>query len=259
MFDFIIINPPYAIGNKVIAEVVTHLKDNGKAVVIQPLSQYKNQKLFEHIETFELADPKIFGNAVITENLNISVVTKEKQNKYNWQELVLESCNQDYRKFYEWNIAHNRGIAMLTISYKPLSYFNPITDFIETSRSFSESSGSGFGKNGLGFQWNVLNNYTKINAEVGLIRLHNQREVKNLSKFWYNGKKWQSLCSKLILGVHVVHASREYYFAIPQIDWETIDQHPLWNTDVDAAVLDAMGLKWNIDKTVIVDKEQSVN
>ena len=251
---YVVMNPPFSLGNEIVNTVKEYLIDDGKAVVIQPLGEYKNKNLFEHIEQFELADPKIFGNAVITENLNISVVTKKKQNKYNWQELVLESCNQNYRLFYEWNIAHNRGIAMLTIAYKPLSYFNPITDFIETSRSFSESSGSGFGKNGLGFQWNVLNNYTKINAEVGLIRLRNQREVKNLSKFWYNGKKWQSLCSKLILGVHVVHASREYYFAIPQIDWENIDQHPLWNDDVDAAVLDTMGLKWDSNKEKIILK-----
>lgn len=253
-FSGMVINPPYAIGNKIIAEVVKHLTDDGKAVVIQPLSQYKNQKLFENIESFELADPKLFEDAVITENLNISVVTKNKQNKFIWQELVLESCDQNFRKFYDWNIEHNKDIAMLTVAYKPLSYFNPVTDFIETSRSFSESSGSGFGENGLGYKWNVLNDYTKVNAENGVIRLNNQRQVKNLAKFWYNDKKWQSLCSKLILGVHAVHASAEYFFAIPQIDWETIDQHPLWNTDVDAAVLDVMGLKWNEDKTVIIDK-----
>lgn len=251
---YIVMNPPFSLGNKIVNIVKNHLTDDGKAVVIQPLGEYKNQQLFEHIEQFELANPRIFGDAVITENLNISVVTKQKQNKYTWQELVLESCNQNYRKFYEWNIEHNQDIAMLTVAYKPLSYFNPITDFIETSRSFSESSGSGFGKNGLGYQWNVLNNYTKVNAENGVIRLNNQRQVKNLSKFWYNGKKWQSLCSKLILGVHAVHASKEYYFAIPQIDWETIDQHPLWNTDVDAAVLDFMGLKLDNAKEKIILK-----
>ena len=253
-FSGMVINPPYAIGNKIIAEVVKHLTDDGKAVVIQPLSQYKNQKLFENIESFELADPKLFEDAVITENLNISVVTKNKQNKFTWQELVLESCNQNFRKFYDWNVEHNRGIYMFQANYRPLSYFNPNTDFIETSRCFASAGGSGFGQNGLGYQWNILNNYTKVNAHNGLIRLQSQKEVKNLAKFWYNGKKSQSTCSRMILGVKLDEASSEYFFAIPQIDWETIDQHPLWNTDVDAAVLDVMGLKWNEDKTVIVDK-----
>lgn len=251
-FSGMVINPPFEFGNKINAEVIKHLTDDGRAVIIQPLNQYKGQKLYEHIGQFELADPKLFSDAVITENLNISIVTKKKQNRFTWQQLVLESCDQNFRKFYDWNIEHNKDIAMLTVAYKPLSYFNPVTDFIETSRSFSESSGSGFGENGLGYKWNVLNDYTKVNAENGVIRLNNQRQVKNLAKFWYNGKKWQSLCSKLILGVHAVHASSEYFFAIPQIDWETIDQHPLWNTDVDAAVLDTMGLKWNNDKTKIV-------
>lgn len=254
-FSGMVINPPYAIGNKIIAEVVKHLTDDGKAVVIQPLSQYKNQKLFENIESFELADPKLFEDAVITENLNISVVTKNKQNKFTWQELVLESCDQNFRKFYDWNIANNRGIAMKRQDGKKPKDFNINTDFLETSRSYQAMSGGGFGIKGRGYKWNVLNDYSEINnVHNGLIRFQNQRQVKNFAKFWYNGTKGNSTCSKLILGVHADSGSPDYFFAIPQIDWETIDQHPLWNTDVDAAVLDVMGLKWNEDKTVIIDK-----
>ena len=40
-------------------------------VCLQPLSQYKKKELYEHVETFELADPKLFEDAVITENLCI--------------------------------------------------------------------------------------------------------------------------------------------------------------------------------------------
>lgn len=249
-FDICISNPPFEFGNK----IFNVLKDKCEtSVVIMPLNQYKCKELFKHIEQFELADPKVF-DAVITENLNISVVKSNPVNKFDWKTLLFESCEIRFRKFYEWNIAHNRNIVMKTVAYKPLTYFNSTTDFIETSRSFSIDSGSGFGAKGLGYQWNVLNNYTKLPAEVGIIRFNNQKEVKNLAKFWYNGKKGCSLCSKLILGVHAVHASAEYYFTIPQIDWETIDQHPLWNTDVDAAVLDTMGLKWDDNKEFIILK-----
>ena len=34
-----------------------------------PLSQYKKKELYRHVETFELADPKLFEDAEITNNL----------------------------------------------------------------------------------------------------------------------------------------------------------------------------------------------
>lgn len=254
-FSGMVINPPYAIGNKIIAEVVKHLTDDGKAVVIQPLSQYKNQKLFENIESFELADPKLFEDAVITENLNISVVTKNKQNKFIWQELVLESCDQNFRKFYDWNIVNNRGIKMERKDYSNPQNFDVYKDFWETCKCFSSLGGGGFGSNGGGYQWNVLYNNSHMNAGVGMIRFNTKKEKDNFCKYWYKGGKGKELASRMALGIHMGGSvGPDTLLAIPQIDWETIDQHPLWNTDVDAAVLDVMGLKWNEDKTVIIDK-----
>lgn len=254
-FSGMVINPPYAIGNKIIAEVVKHLTDDGKAVVIQPLSQYKNQKLFENIESFELADPKLFEDAVITENLNISVVTKNKQNKFIWQELVLESCDQNFRKFYDWNIVNSRGIKMERKDYSNPQNFDVYKDFWETCKCFSSLGGGGFGSNGGGYQWNVLYNNSHMNAGVGMIRFNTKKEKDNFCKYWYKGGKGKELASRMALGIHMGGSvGPDTLLAIPQIDWETIDQHPLWNTDVDAAVLDVMGLKWNEDKTVIIDK-----
>lgn len=244
-FHYCIVNPPYAIGNKIINQVKDCLTDDGKAVVIQPLSQYKNQKLFENIESFELADPNIFEDAVITENLNISVVTKNKQNKFTWQELVLESCDQNFRKFYDWNVMNNRGITMTYERDKERNIFNIDTDFIESSRCSSIVSSGGFSKNGYGYKYNV----TKIDLDngwlsnAGVIRFNTNIAKNNFAKYWYNGKKKESFSSKVCLGTHVSNMISSYYFFIPQIDWETIDQHPLWNTDVDVAVLDVMGLK----------------
>lgn len=254
-FSGMVINPPYAIGNKIIAEVVKHLSDDGKAVVIQPLSQYKNQKLFENIESFELADPKLFEDAVITENLNISVVTKKKQNKFTWQELVLESCDQNFRKFYDWNIVNSRDIKMERKDYSNPQNFDVYKDFWETCKCFSSLGGGGFGSNGGGYQWNVLYNNSHMNAGVGMIRFNTKKEKDNFCKYWYKGGKGKELASRMALGIHMGGSvGPDTLLAIPQIDWETIDQHPLWNTDVDAAVLDVMGLKWNEDKTIIIDK-----
>ena len=257
-FSGMVINPPYAIGNKIIAEVVKHLTDDGKAVVIQPLSQYKNQKLFENIESFELADPKLFEDAVITENLNISVVTKNNQNKFTWQQLVLESCDQNFRKFYDWNIATGKYYFMRQIRDEELDAAkitaNLDTWFFELLRCSSKVSSGGFTANGFGYKWNVNKEVNFDAAYVGVINFNTKREKDNFQIWWYNGKKGESFSSRVILGTNNANFVGSSWFALPQIDWETIDQHPLWNTDVDAAVLDVMGLKWNEDKTVIIDK-----
>lgn len=254
-YSVIIENPPFAFGNTINAELIKHLTDDGRAVVIQPLNQYKGQKLYEHIEQFELADPKLFSGAVITENLNISIVTKNKQNKFTWQELVLESCNQNFRKFYDWNIAHDRGIVMKQMSYKKPADLDVYKDFWETCKCFSSLGGGGFGKNGGGYDWNVNYNNSSVNAGIGCISFASKREKDNFCKWWYKDSKGKALASQMALGVHMGGSvGPNTAIALPQIDWELIDQHPLWNTDVDAAVLDVMGLKWNADKTVIIDK-----
>lgn len=256
-FSAMVINPPYSIGNKIISEVIKHLTDDGKAVVIQPLGQYKQQKLYEHIEQFELSDPKQFTDAVITENLNISVVTKGKQNKYNWQELVLESCDQHFRKFYDWNIAEGKYCFMRQIRDEELEAAkkpeNLDTMFFESLRC-SSTIGGGFSINGFGYNWNINKQVQFTNSFVGVIVFVNKKQKDNFQKWWYNGKKGESLASKVIVGTNNTNFVGSGWFALPQIDWETIDQHPLWNTDIDGAVLDAMGLKWNDDKTKIIEK-----
>lgn len=252
-FDYAVVNPPFEFGNTINAELIKHLSDDGRAVIIQPLNQYKGQKLYEHIGQFELADPKLFSDAVITENLNISIVTKKKQNRFTWQQLVLESCDQNFRKFYDWNIANDRGIAMKQMSYQKPENFDVYKDFWETCKCFSSLGGGGFGKNGGGYRWNVLYDNSAINAGIGMIQFDTKRQKDNFCKYWYKDGKGKALASRMALGIHMGGSvGPNTAIAIPQIDWETIDQHPLWNIDVDEAVLDTMGLKWNNDKTKIV-------
>lgn len=257
-YSVIIENPPFAFGNTINAELIKHLSDDGRSVIIQPLSQYKSQKLYEHIEQFELADPKLFSDATITENLNISVVTKKKQNKFTWQQLVLESCDQNFRKFYDWNIAEGKYCFMRQIRDEELEAAkkpeNLDTMFFETLKCSSANQGGGFGINGFGYNWNINKQVQFTNSFVGVIVFVNKKQKDNFQTWWYSGKKGESLASKVIVGTNNSNFVGSSWFALPQIDWETIDQHPLWNTDVDAAVLDTMNLKWNKDKTVIIDK-----
>ena len=221
-------------------------------VCLQPLSQYKKKELYKYVETLELADPKLFEDAVITENLCICTLKKDIADKYSWTDLVLKSVDQRYIEYYKWNVKHNKGLFMRQSNYKPVSYFDTKLDFLETPRCFAAAGGSGFGSNGLGYRWNVLHDYSSVNANNGQIRMPSEQARNNLAIFWYNGKKGESFISKVILGVHSAGASSEYYFAIPQVDWENIGNNPLWKAgNYDEAVLSEMGLKFDENGVII--------
>ena len=223
-------------------------------VCLQPLSKYKKKELYRHVETFELAGSKLFEDAVITENLCICTLKKDIADKYSWMDLVLKSVDQRYIEYYKWNIKHNKGLFMKQSKYKSVSYFDTKLDFLETSRCFAAAGGSGFGSNGLGYRWNILHNYSSVNAHNGQIRMPSERARDNLAIFWYNGKKGESFISKVILGVHLDEASSEYYFAIPQIDWSNIhiNQKELWDKGLyDEAVLSEMGLKFDENGVIV--------
>ena len=223
-------------------------------VCLQPLSKYKKKELYKHVETFELAGSKLFEDAVITENLCICTLKKDIADKYSWMDLVLKSVDQRYIEYYKWNIKHNKGLFMKQSKYKSVSYFDTKLDFLETSRCFAAAGGGGFGSNGLGYRWNILHNYSSVNAHNGQIRMPSERARDNLAIFWYNGKKGESFISKVILGVHLDEASSEYYFAIPQIDWSNIhiNQKELWDKGLyDEAVLSEMGLKFDENGVIV--------
>ena len=217
-----------------------------------PLSQYKKKELYRHVESFELADPKLFEDVVVQENLSICTLKKDIADKYTRQGLVLKSVDQRYIEYYKWNIEHNKGLVMRQSKYKSLSYFDTKLDFLETSRCF-KPVGGGFGKKGLGYRWNILHDYSSVNAHTGQIRMTSEQARDNLAICWYSGDNSRKhLLGRAIAGVHLDEASSEYYFAIPQIDWENISNNPLWKTgNYDEAVLSEMGLKFDENGVIV--------
>ena len=225
-------------------------------VCIQPLSQYKRKDLYKYVESFELADPSFFEDAVITENLCICTLKKECVDKYVWLDLTLKSVDQKYIEYYKWNIKYNKGLHMTQkVNMKPEN-FDVNLDFIESSRLCSPFQGGGFGQNGFGYRWNVLYDNSSMNAGIGHIHFTTKQAKDNFCKYWYNGKRGESLASKVVLGMHIISIALDYYFFIPQIDWKNISNNPLWKAgNYDDAVLSEMSLKWNADKTVIIKDE----
>ena len=221
-------------------------------VVLMPLSQYKKKELYRHVESFELADPKLFEDAVVQENLSICTLKKDISDKYTRQGLILRSVDQRYIEYYKWNIEHNKGLVMRQSKYKPVSYFDTKLDFLETSRCF-KSVGGGFGKKGLGYRWNILHDCSSVNSHIGQIRMPSEQARDNLAICWYSGDNSRKhLLGRAIAGVHLDEASSEYYFAIPQIGWEHISDNPLWKAgNYDDAVLSEMGLKFDENGVIV--------
>ena len=134
-------------------------------------------------------------------------------------------------------------------------------DFIETKRLCAPKNlgGSGFGKDGCGYKFNVLKEGYEEKWIKGVATIHFNHPIEkdNFSKWWYSSPKEEGLSSKVLVGVNLVTVSRVTSFAIPQIDWETISDDPLWKEGkYDEAVLDTMGLRWEDNsKTKLIKKD----
>ena len=245
-------NPPYSIGGK-IWDKVRKVSEN--IVCLMPLAQYKKNERYKYIDSFEIINSSLF-DAMITGNLCITT-SQSIDNEKDYEDFLFDSFNQNYRSFYEWNRKNDKGLFFIERKNKPYTDFDIDLDFIETMRlCVPKNLGtSGFGKGGCGYKFNVLKkNYEESWIKrIALIHLNSQKEKDNFSKWWYSSPKEEGLSSKVMVGLNLVGASILTKYAIPQIDWEKISDHPLWKEGkYDEAVLDTMGLRWEGDKIVEV-------
>ena len=250
-------NPPYdnGLGGKITFETISILKGNKDCICLMPLSNYKNKsaELWRYVKTFELADPKLFVDADITKNLCICTLGNKNVDKYRtYEELSMESYDPRFKAFYEYN--RNHKVLDWHSSYKK-SYeaLNIDTDFIELDRLADTLGGSGYGTGGCGYKWNVLKDGYQYCWAASIVCIHfkKRKQKDNFAKWWYQGAKGTSFSSRVNLGLNSRTPS---FLAIPQIDWETISDNPLWKKgDYDGAVLDVMGLMWD-EKGNIVRK-----
>ena len=246
-------NPPYVIGGK-IWDKARKVSEN--IVCLMPLAQYRKNERYKYIDSFEIVNNSLF-DAMIPGNLCITTCQSE-DNEKNYEDFLFESFNQNYRSFYDWNRRNYKGLFFVERrDNKPYTDFDIDLDFIETSRLCAPINlgGVGFSKNGCGYKFNVLKRgyEEKWIKGIALIHFNSQKEKDNFSKWCYYAPKEKGLSSKMVIGLNMVTISNVTKYAIPQIDWETISDHPLWKEGkYDEAVLDTMGLKWEGDKIVEV-------
>ena len=271
-FDKIIMNPPYNLGNKITEAVLSSLDDDGDCVCLQPLSQYKKKELYRHVETFELADPSLFEDAAITENLSICLLNTNTIDKYTWTDMTLASYDQRYTDYYKYNdLNYGKYLDFKfkiigktpKIGYKiveGLGIKNQIFIHRRCTHGINKTKDNYFHMLNTGkisyldipFVGNVKakdGSFTNYMWAMSSIILLSQKARDNCYD-WINSSV---IINNIMAGLHTDGTTKLCW---PQIDWENISNNPLWKAgDYDDAVLNEMGLKWNADKTVIIKDE----
>ncbi len=263
-YDFILMNPPYNVGNKITSSTINTLC-GGKCVCLMPLSQYKSNELYRHVDKMELADPKMFEGADIVRNLSICILSSDICDVYKSYDCIQElSWDTNVSKVFYWNRKHGLVMSIDNYGDGTNEKFDFDTEIIESARlpaidSVSDAGGfNGFriGDN-VGYRINVQKRYDTLVKRICRIKF-NKPSVKAKNNFctWaYKENMFTNLANVLIAGIRLDDATESCLYAIPQIDWEAISDTQLWKEGkYDEAVLDVMGLKWNDDKYGVVNK-----
>ena len=132
-------NPPFNLGGKIINEAKKH---TDKIVCLMPLSCYKKKsdKLWRYVVSMELADPKMFVDASITNNLCICTLRKSVVDKFKtYEELSMESYDPKFKAFYEVNKHMPKYISHLgNLVKKENVTFDRAKTFIYLDRTANE-------------------------------------------------------------------------------------------------------------------------
>ena len=242
-------NPPYDIGGKIWDEV---RKVSENIVCLMPLAQYKANERYKYINYFEVVNNTLF-DAIISGNLCITTSQSIDNGKV-YEDFLFDSFNQNYRSFYEWNRRSDRGLFLVEKRNKPYTDFDIDLDFAIGNRAVKQSHCISVTGKGFDYYWNVLRRDYEDKWVSGVVTIHfSSKESRNNFTTFVYSKVGEPFMSKIIKGLNLIIVSSLTKFAIPQIDWASISDHPLWKEGkYDEAVLDAMGLKWEGERIVEV-------
>ena len=268
-FTKILINPPYnnGLGGKITFETISLLRDDGNCICLMPLSCYKNKsnELWRYVESMELADPKLFVDADITKNLCICTLGNKNVDKYRtYEELSMKSYDPRFKVFYEVN----KPNGTFYDAGQPWANNKKIFDWNDTWVYLCRAAADGVhSEDSTDRRWNLAESRVEIDDiqkpgkdgngrySLRVIKFVNgdtRKSCKNLSTWFYTYGK-NGLADKLLHSLRKKSGSIEP--AIPQIDWETISDTPLWKeSKYDEAVLLEMHLRWNDEKDCIEEE-----
>lgn len=232
-FDYIIANPPYAMGNELTKTVVENV-EFGKYINLMPASKYKGKELYRYVESIEKVEDN-FEDAYVGESLTIAIMSKTADTFKSFEELEMCKFDEKFRKFYENNSKRKNNINYQFIFktskvekdvWDALLTVNPLTDFFIHQRAAKD--GVHLGENTIDKKWNLLiDTSTNIlgvskygdngyKTQGGFIFFSTPSEKANFTDFWYRDGK-NGLMHKLIQGLNKSDGTIE--LAIPRVDW----------------------------------------
>lgn len=269
-FDHVFMNPPYNVGNKITSSCLIYVP-NGKCVCLMPLGQYKSNELYKHVEDFQLADPGMFEDASITNNLCICTLRKSVNKFKTYEELSMESYDPKFKAFYtKNNVVHKFFVEKVDVAKRFDTKEDALSNVgVEPNLAFYlyirvPVCGVPTGTNSYDYKYNH-NELPNSSLPTSLCdggkhyKLEGRFAIfeatlgkSNLTTWWYSNGK-DGLSHKLMVGLN--KGGGNPFDAIPRIDWVAISDTQLWKEGkYDEAVLDVMGLKWNDDKSGVVKK-----
>lgn len=241
-FDYIIANPPYAMGNELTKTVVENV-EFGKYINLMPASKYKGKELYRYVESIQKVEDN-FDDAYVGESLTITTMSKTADTFSSFEELEMCKFDEKFRKFYENNSKRKNNINYQFIFktskvekdvWDALLTVNPLTDFFIHQRAAKD--GVHLGKNTIDKKWNLLiDTSTNIlgvskygdngyKTQGGFIFFSTPSEKANFTDFWYRDGK-DGLMHKLIQGLNKSDGTIDT--AIPRVDWS----HPWTDEEI---------------------------
>ena len=210
-FDLVIANPPYEIGNAVIAETMRHCDE---AMVLMPISCYKKKEngLYKKIASVEQVDSKIFKDATIAENLSICCLNNSLDNGLNYGDIEVEAFDSKWKKYYLENLKRNCSWDWVDGDCSKLpKEFNPKIFYL-TVRTIVDGVHKTF--NCADYQMNFNHKYT-YTKEIAAAIFKTKVERDNIVDFWYNSKIMTSICK----ASHKQGGSGTSPIFLPRVDW----------------------------------------
>lgn len=240
-FDYIIANPPYAMGNELTKTVVENV-EFGKYINLMPASKYKGKELYRYVESIQKVEDN-FEDAEVGESLTVTTMSKTADTFLSFEELEMCKFDERFRKFYEKNLGLPNNIDYRYKYVNPskenvrqwLDKRNPDTDFyiyvraakngVHTDSNATDNlwnKGINLSTSILGITRNTSTNWQSLG---GFIFFHTKEEKNNFTDFWYgNGKN--GLMHKLLRGLN--KSGGDVSLAIPRVDWS----HPWTDEEI---------------------------
>ena len=228
-FDYIIANPPYAMGNELTKTVVENV-EFGKYINLMPASKYKGKELYKYVESIEKVEDN-FEDACIGDSLTVATMSKTADAFSSFEELEICKFDERFKKFYRQNLTRkinfdyqvkyndkNKDILQNKINSLTLEL-----DFVIPVRC----AANGIDMSGFSYDWNINHKENKSVFSIGwdgtqwqtffsAIKFAHSIEKDNFTNFWYR-KGRDGLMHKLIKGLNKAGGTIE--LAIPRVDW----------------------------------------